>query len=127
MTLDPDDLETFLAVVREKSFGRAASRLLVSQPTVSERVARIERCVGEDLFVRGPRGVSLTASGERLRPYAERILGLMDEAVETVGFTGEPPAATRGCPLHVRVPGRAARRQRARAAKPYDPCPRRPL
>src|ERR1700733_14274076 len=91
MTLDPDDLETFLAVVREKSFGRAASRLLVSQPTVSERVARIERCVGEDLFVRGPRGVSLTASGERLRPYAERILGLMDEAVETVGFTDELP------------------------------------
>jgi DNA-binding transcriptional LysR family regulator len=91
MALDPEDLMTFLAVVREKSFGRAASSLLVSQPTVSERVARIERSVGDDLFVRGPRGVSLTTSGERLRPFAERIIGLMDEAVETVGSTDQLP------------------------------------
>jgi DNA-binding transcriptional LysR family regulator len=91
MTLDPDDLATFLAVVQEKSFGRAASSLLVSQPTVSERIARIERSVGDDLFVRGPRGVSLTTSGERLRPFAERILSLMDEAVEAVGSTLQLP------------------------------------
>jgi DNA-binding transcriptional LysR family regulator len=91
MALDPEDLETFLAVVREKSFGRAASALLVSQPTVSERIARMERSVGADVFVRGPRGVSLTSAGERLRPFAERILALMDEAVETVSSTDQLP------------------------------------
>jgi DNA-binding transcriptional LysR family regulator len=85
MGLDPEDLNTFLTVVREKSFGRAAVSLMVSQPTVSERVARIERATGVALFVRGPRGVALTPSGELMEPYAERILGLMDEAVDAAG------------------------------------------
>ncbi len=125
MTLVPDDLEAFLVVVREKSFGRAASSLLVSQPTASERIARLERSVGADLFVRGPRGVSLTASGERLQLFAQRILGLMDEAVETVR-TGDRPAplrigvhstfAYRAVPLVVRALGNTTRGLRFRDA-----------
>ena len=91
MALDPEDLAVFLVVVREKSFGRAARSLLVSQPTVSERIARMERTIGADVFVRGPRGVSLTPSGERLRPVAERIVGLMVEAVETARSSDQPP------------------------------------
>jgi DNA-binding transcriptional LysR family regulator len=87
MTLDAVDLEAFLVVVGQGSFGRAASALLVSQPRVSERIARQERSVGADLFIRGARGVSVTPAGERLLPVAERIVGLMDEAVQTVRST----------------------------------------
>ena len=91
MALDLEDLAVFLVVVREKSFGRAARSLLVSQPTVSERIARMERTIGADVFVRGPRGVALTPSGERLRPVAERIVSLMVEAVETARSADQPP------------------------------------
>lgn len=90
MPLDAGDLDAFLVVVRQRSFGRAASALLVSQPTVSERIARLERAVGAQLFVRGPRGVSPTQAGERLLPMAQRIVGLMDEAAETVRSADEP-------------------------------------
>ena len=127
MALDPEDLAVFLVVVREKSFGRAARSLLVSQPTVSERIARMERTIGADVFVRGPRGVSLTPSGERLRPVAERIVGLMVEAVETARSSDQPP------PLQVGVHSTFAYRavplvvRRARTADPEPPSPRRSL
>lgn len=91
MALDSGDLDAFIVVVRQRSFGRAASALLISQPTVSERIARLERAVGAELFVRGPRGVSLTQAGNRLLPIAQRIVGLMDEAAETVRSADEPP------------------------------------
>ena len=91
MPLDPGDLDAFLMVVRQRSFGRAASALMVSQPTVSDRIARLERCVGAELFVRGPRGVSLTQAGDRLLPMASRIVGLMDAAVDAVQAADQPP------------------------------------
>ncbi len=91
MVLDPGDLGAFLMVVRKRSFGRAASALLVSQPTVSERIARLERSVGAELFVRGPRGVSLTQAGDRLLPMANRIVGLMEEAMDAVHAADQLP------------------------------------
>jgi len=91
MPLDPADLDAFLMVVRQRSFGRAASALMVSQPTVSDRIARLERCVGAELFVRGPRGVSLTQAGDRLLPMASRIVGLMEAAVDAVQAADQPP------------------------------------
>jgi DNA-binding transcriptional LysR family regulator len=84
MALQSDDLAMFLVVAREGSFGRAASALLVSQPAVSERMARLEREVGATLFTRGARGTTLTAAGEHLVPYANRMSELMDEAVGSV-------------------------------------------
>lgn len=84
-------MAAFLAVVREGSFGRAAASLMVSQPTVSERMARLERSVGTRLFTRSPRGVTLTASGERLVPYAERTARLLTEAAEAVRLDDQSP------------------------------------
>lgn len=74
----------FLSVAVAGSFGRGAARLHLSQPTVSERMARLERDLGRRLFLRTPRGVQLTPAGERLLPYAERCLALADEAVAAV-------------------------------------------
>jgi DNA-binding transcriptional LysR family regulator len=91
MVMEAQDMAVFLAVVREGSFGRAATALLVSQPAVSERVVRLERAVGATLFNRGNRGASLTPAGERLLPYAQRTLDLLDEAGQAVRSIGQPP------------------------------------
>jgi DNA-binding transcriptional LysR family regulator len=91
MAIETNDMAVFLTVVREGSFGRAASSMLVSQPAVSERIARLERAVGAELFTRGARGVTLTTAGERLFPYARRALGLLDEAAEAVQSLDDAP------------------------------------
>ena len=84
MALDLRDLEVFLAVVRNGSFGRAAAALIVTQPAVSERIRRLERVVGADVFERTARGAVLTAAGEQLLPYAERCTALATEAEEAI-------------------------------------------
>src|SRR5580704_10975182 len=92
MGTEVDDMSTFLAVVRDGSFGRAAASLLVSQPTVSERVARLERAMGSTLFERGARGTTLTAAGYRLVPFAQRTLDLLREARGAVQSVDRQPA-----------------------------------
>lgn len=91
MTIDPEDARTFLVVASEGSFGRAANLMLVSQPTVSDRMARLERVLGSVLFDRGPRGITLTGAGERFSSYAVRMIDLMDEAVTSVRSAEQQP------------------------------------
>jgi DNA-binding transcriptional LysR family regulator len=91
MMIEVQDMNVFLAVVREGSFGRAATTLLVSQPSVSERIVRLERIVGARLFDRGNRGATLTAAGQRLVPYAQRTVTLVREAVDAARSDEQPP------------------------------------
>lgn len=81
MSVSLRDLQVFLAVVRAGSFGGGGAELGLSQPTVSERIARLERQIGVTLFTRSGRGVTLTAAGYRLLPYAQRCTALVDEAL----------------------------------------------
>ena len=73
-------LETFLAVAEERSFSRAAVRLHRTQPAVSQVIRKLEDAVGEVLFDRAARDGSLTAAGELLLEYANRLLALRREA-----------------------------------------------
>ncbi|MGD0802338.1 MAG: LysR substrate-binding domain-containing protein [Terracidiphilus sp.] len=73
-------LETFLAVAEERSFSKAAVRLLRTQPAVSQVIRKLEAAVGETLFDRAARDGSLTAAGVLLREYALRLLALRREA-----------------------------------------------
>jgi DNA-binding transcriptional LysR family regulator len=82
--MDLPQLETFLAVVEERSFSRAAQRLLRTQPAVSQVIRKLEDELGEPLFERSSRDGSLTAAGEVLRSYAERLVGLREEAASAV-------------------------------------------
>jgi LysR family transcriptional regulator, putative pyruvate carboxylase regulator len=82
MTLDLRDLDVFLAVEREGSFGRAANALMVTQPAVSERIRHLEHAVGRPLFDRTTRGVTITAAGAALVPYAHRCLTVAAESIE---------------------------------------------
>ncbi|MDQ1010473.1 DNA-binding transcriptional LysR family regulator [Streptomyces sp. V4I23] len=77
--LDPRLLRAFAAVADELHFTRAAARLYVAQQALSRDVRRLERELGVELFVRTTRHVTLTADGERLLPYARRVLAAQDE------------------------------------------------
>jgi DNA-binding transcriptional LysR family regulator len=91
MAIEVQDMRAFLAVVREGSFGRAATTLLVSQPSVSERIVRLERLVGVRLFDRTNRGATLTAAGRRFLPYAQRTVALVQEAATAARSDEQPP------------------------------------
>src|SRR5579884_3320377 len=78
MTLD--QLDTFVAVARARSFSRAAILLDLAQPTLSGRIASLESELGASLFHRRGHTLELTDAGRGLLPYAERILALRSEA-----------------------------------------------
>jgi DNA-binding transcriptional LysR family regulator len=68
------DAEAFVAVAEELHFGRAARRLHVSQPPLSNRIRQLEQELGLQLFERTTRAVSTTDAGERLLLISRRIL-----------------------------------------------------
>lgn len=85
-------LRYFWLVAREGSVSRAAARLRVSQPTVSEQVRALQEVLGEKLLRREGRGVTLTEAGQTVFRFAEEIFGLGGELVDTIKGrpTGRP-------------------------------------
>ncbi|WP_238015789.1 LysR family transcriptional regulator [Dactylosporangium sp. AC04546] len=77
------DIACFALVARHRSFSRAAAGLGMSQPAVSQAVARLERTLGLRLFDRTSRDVQLTDAGRALLHHAEAVL---DQAA---AFTAE--------------------------------------
>jgi DNA-binding transcriptional LysR family regulator len=73
-------LEYLVAVIDEGSFGRAAQRLYVSQPTLSQQVRALEAEIGGPLLERLARGVRPTAAGEALLPAARAALAATERA-----------------------------------------------
>ena len=68
--------EHLLAVYEEGSVSRAASRLGVSQPAISQTIQTAEREIGMRIFQRGPDGRSLTYAGEKYLSAARRLMAL---------------------------------------------------
>ena len=83
---DPVLLRTFVAVAETLSFTRAAERLELSQPTVSQQVRKLEVAAGRQLVARDTRAVSLTDNGDAMLGFARSILAAHDEAAAY--FTG---------------------------------------
>jgi DNA-binding transcriptional LysR family regulator len=75
-------LHYFVAVAEELSFTRAAERLNVSQPSLSEQVRRLERCLGVTLLTRTTRAVSLTEAGLAYLRDVRSVLTALDRAHE---------------------------------------------
>ncbi|MFF3322004.1 LysR family transcriptional regulator [Streptomyces sp. NPDC002889] len=88
--LEPRLLRAFAAVADELHFTRAAARLYVAQQALSRDIRRLERELGVELFVRTTRQVTLTADGERLLPYARRVLAAQDELVRAAAGDERP-------------------------------------
>lgn len=74
-------LEAFCAAVEEKTISGAARRLYLSQPSVSERLAVLEREAGVELLKRSRRGVELTQHGVVVYEQARKLL----EEARTLG------------------------------------------
>ena len=71
--MDPRRVLTFRAVAHERSFSGAARELALSQPSVSNQVAALEREIGARLLERAPGGLRLTREGEILLEHADAI------------------------------------------------------
>ena len=78
--MDLRELEAFQAVVEAGGVGRAALRLHRAQSSVTARIQQFESSLGVALFERDGRTLRLTAAGDVLLGYADRLLGLAEEA-----------------------------------------------
>jgi DNA-binding transcriptional LysR family regulator len=87
---DPQLLASFLAVEQTGSFTRAAARLGLQQPTVSQHIRRLERQVGRTLVLRDTHSVSLTADGEAMVGFARNIVAASEQAAAY--FSGDRPS-----------------------------------
>lgn len=109
-------LRQFLALVDTGSFTAAASRLHVSQPTLSAGIAELERTLGAPVILRERRALRLTEAGNRLLVHAraiEREFGLAERGV--------PQGARPAPPLRLGVIASLATRMTAGIAARFEP------
>src|SRR5438552_7760225 len=104
MPLRLEQLRYFVTVAEEGQMTRAARKLHVAQPALSQAIAQLESELGIDLLARHARGVTLTPAGEAFLPKARLALAAATDASTTaetlaraaasmleVGFIGPPP------------------------------------
>jgi len=93
-TIDLESLKIFRTVVDEGGVIRAANKLNRVQSNVTTRIRQLEEHLGTRLFRREGRFIRLSAEGQTLVVYADRLLRLADEAVSEMR-TGKPKGAFR--------------------------------
>lgn len=86
--MDPLQLDAFLAIAETGSFSGAATRLHLTQPAVSKRIALLESHLDSKLFDRLGKRVALTPAGQGLLPHARRILQTVADAERAIGALG---------------------------------------
>ena len=72
-------LKYFLAVTREQSISKAAAALYTTQPNLSRQMQNLEKEIGQQLFIRGTKKITLTETGQLLRKRAEEIIELYNQ------------------------------------------------
>jgi DNA-binding transcriptional LysR family regulator len=96
-------LRYFVAVAEELHFGRAALRLNLAQPPLSQQIRKLEELLGYPLFIRTSRSVSLTNAGEALLQRARRMLRNVQRDIDETRSIGHGDVGS----LHVGFVGSA--------------------
>jgi len=96
--MDIELLRTFIAVVDNGSFTRAAAQIYRSQSAISMQVKRLEEELQRQLFHRSARTLKLSLDGRALVPYARQLLKLHDEAMDNILNRSQAHNIRIGCP-----------------------------
>ena len=110
MSIELRHLRYFIAVADELHFSRAAERLGMSQPPLSQQIRQLEEAVGARLLSRSNRRVALTEAGRLFLAEARDVLGRVDHAIDLAqraqrGEVGELRIGfTRSAPLSTHIP-----------------------
>jgi len=94
LTLDLNLLRVFDAIMIEQNLTRAANRLAMTQPAVSNALKRLRENLGDELLIRTAHGVKPTPRAETLWPAVRRALGELEEAVAPSKFDVSKAQAT---------------------------------
>ena len=86
--LAPSQLYTFVVLAEELHFGRAATRLGMAQPPLSQQIRRLEDKVGHSLFHRAPGPIALTPAGQALLPAARHALAQLADGLAAARAVG---------------------------------------
>ncbi len=97
MRYELTDLKLFLAVAESESLSAGASVIHISAPSASYRLKNLEQAVGAALFVRGPKGMSLTPAGRVLLTHVRTVLSAVEHMQGDVARFGN------GVKGHIRV------------------------
>ena len=100
-TLDLAVMRTLLAAVETGSFAGAARKVGRSESAVSLQLKRLEEQIGEPVFLRAGKQMTLTGAGARLVEYARRLLDLNDEALSAASESSTDGTVTLGVPHDV--------------------------
>lgn len=87
--MDLTQLRYFQRVAECSSFTQAAAKCAITQPALSQQIAKLEKEFGQPLFARTSRNVALTAAGSQLLEYTEKILQLVDDAKRHITDNGQ--------------------------------------
>jgi DNA-binding transcriptional LysR family regulator len=85
-------LRYFVTVAEELHFGRAAARLYISQPALSQAIAKLEGAIGVQLLVRNRQRVELTEAGTELLARARSMLSASDDALNRIRLINQGEA-----------------------------------
>jgi LysR family hydrogen peroxide-inducible transcriptional activator len=87
--MDLDQLRYFLRVAERQNFTRAAEDLAISQPALSRSIQKLEEELGQPVFERGARSISLTDAGALLQARAQQVLTLLEDTRAEITDDGQ--------------------------------------
>ncbi len=79
-----EELRYFMTVAKYRNFTKAANELYISQPTLSKKIAKLEKFLGVQLFIRTKRSVQLTEAGNILNAKGKQLLQHIDRVLNTI-------------------------------------------